>query len=662
MKTDKIKSIIIHFILGSFILMGAFPSLIHSLPEKDLSHLLEQLKTYQQGENDSLILELNAFIRSHRTSEQGKIDCEQQLISFLKKEATNAGKREACRHLRIIGTDSSVPVLEDMLLDEKTTDMARYALEKIPGAAADKALLRNLDKSNGTIKAGLVSSLGHRKVPEAVPYLEKILNINNDSYLSLNAAAALGHIKNQQAAEVLLKVFPKTDGELRIQITGSLLKCAEQSLSKGNPEKAHEIFDQVLDTDLPSSLHNRAFRGKMKASDSRGAQLILKTLRGPKNNIYPSCIEMIPEYFNASNISQIISILPLLPDSAKIPLISVLSFYPEKQVRQAVLNSTQSLNQEVRLASLKTLGQIGSASTVRFLAQYAATSKGKEQLIARSSLWGLKGTDVDETLISNLKNEKNPENQIEYLKAVEERRIHSGKNILFSKLSSDNQKIRFQAVKSLKTITSPKDLPKLIEYLLNTKDHPLRDEMINTTAYAALKIQNPLDRGNQVTHALSEAKDPLSRSTLYRLLGRIGDDSTLPFLRRGLSEPHEVVQDSVVRALASWPTPTAAEDVLYLAQTSDKPEHQILCLRSYIKMIEMEPFRRPEAAVRSLETALDLAQREEEKIMILGVLPQFACEQALELAQRLSKVKDIEKEARNALSLIQENLKIKNQI
>jgi hypothetical protein len=77
------------------------------------------------------------------------------------------------------------------------------------------------------------------------------------------------------------------------------------------------------------------------------------------------------------------------------------------------------------------------------------------------------------------------------------------------------------------------------------------------------------------------------------------------------------------------------------------------------KLSRREPYRRPETAVRSLETALNLSQQKSEKIMILGMLPKFPCDRALELAQRLIQDKSVKQEARNALSLIQENLKNK---
>jgi len=74
-------------------------------------------------------------------------------------------------------------------------------------------------------------------------------------------------------------------------------------------------------------------------------------------------------------------------------------------------------------------------------------------------------------------------------------------------------------------------------------------------------------------------------------------------------------------------------------------------------MVGMEPYQRPEAAVRSLETALNLAQGAQEKMMILGALQKFACDRAANVAERLTKDRDVEQEAQKTLILINEKLK-----
>ena len=651
------KNNITYLILIGILFFGFSGAFLCSAQGKKLLSLLKQLETYEEGENDNLVLELNAYIRSHRATKEQRLECERQLLSFLKTNASETAKMLACRHLRIIGTKESIPVLKDMLLKKETTDMARYALEKIPDRASDKALLSALHNSSGLIKAGIISSLGHRKVSEAVPSLKEILNENTGSSLSLAAAAALGHIGNSGAADALSLALSQTEGELKVQVAGSLLKCAEQYLSDGDNEQAAHIYDRILTADLPSSLHNSAVRGKINAAGEEGTKYILEALKNKEKEINPSCIEMIPECFDSSNIASVCALLPTLPPSAKAQLISVLSLYPDKGVRQAVLDSAQNSSPAVRIASLKTLKQIGDSSTVAFLAQYAASSQGEDQQQARISLLGLKGDGIDSTIISNLNSEKTPEIQIEYLKALEQRQVYSGKDVVFETLSSSIPEVRLQAIKSIKQISSPGDIPRLLEFLIKTENDTDREEMINTIAFTALKIQDPLHRGESVKTVLPQVQDPRARSSLYLLLGRIGDDSTLPVLRSGLSEKNEMVHDSIMRAFASWPTSTAAEDVLYIAETSNKPEYRILCLRAYIRMVEMEPYQRPEAAVRSLENALNLTERVQEKVLILGALQKFPCDRAANVTERLTKDGDVEQEAKKTLVLIKDKLK-----
>ena len=154
---------------------------------------------------------------------------------------------------------------------------------------------------------------------------------------------------------------------------------------------------------------------------------------------------------------------------------------------------------------------------------------------------------------------------------------------------------------------------------------------------------------------LGSATDTGGRCALYRTLGKIGDDSSLPMLRASLSDENPDVKDAAVRALAEWPTPMAKDDLLKIAKTSESPVHKVLALQSYIRMIGMEPFRAPESAVRMFEDVLGLS-RPEEKKLILGILPVFACPEALELAGSLALETEVEAEARLAIEKIKEKL------
>jgi hypothetical protein len=74
-------------------------------------------------------------------------------------------------------------------------------------------------------------------------------------------------------------------------------------------------------------------------------------------------------------------------------------------------------------------------------------------------------------------------------------------------------------------------------------------------------------------------------------------------------------------------------------------------------MVGMERFRRPEAAVTSLEFVLPLVTRPEEKMAILGILPQFSCQEALALAERFLADDSVAKEAQAAVDRLRRSLR-----
>jgi hypothetical protein len=73
-------------------------------------------------------------------------------------------------------------------------------------------------------------------------------------------------------------------------------------------------------------------------------------------------------------------------------------------------------------------------------------------------------------------------------------------------------------------------------------------------------------------------------------------------------------------------------------------------------LIGLERFRSPESAVRDLKLAYSLADRPEEKKLVLGVLPNFACPDAQEFAESLMKFDDIKAEAQVAVDKIKKRL------
>jgi HEAT repeat protein len=644
--------------------LGALALLWSYAPASDASHIqdpsleaiLERLARYRHNQDHDTVLELQAYIRDHRQAPAERQECERQLLGFLGGDATLDGKWEACRQLRSIGSDASVSILSEMLIREDTSEMARYALEKVPGSAVDRVFLGALKTSSDKIRLGIISSLGHRGSRAAVADLSRIA-AGPDPAAAEAAVLALGGIATEDAAHSLVPLLGSDRERLVLSAAGSILKCAETLRAAGEAERAFPLYRQLLGSDISEPVSRAALQGLIAVSGDQGKGLILDVLKNEDMRMHSAAIGMIPLVFADSDLLPLCELLPRLPVQSRIQMISALSGYRNDMVLVSMIQALSSPELHIRLAALQAVQKQGSPTTAKILARHAAQSRGVEQAAARSALWNLKGRAVDDAILAALSEEGEPALERELVRSVGERRIAEGKPPLYESLESPDAGIRLEAVRALGHLTGPEDIPFLIDRLLELEDEAEQNALSDTLASAARRISRPYARAGLVTNRLSETDSADDRRILLMVLGRIGDDSSLRFLRQALGDPDSAIQEAAARALIDWPTAAARDDVFWLAETSTHPTLQVLAVRAFIRMVEMERFRRPEAAVDSLRAVLPLVRRPEEKMAVLSVLPRFPCPAALELAESFLEDAGVEKEARAAAARLRRSLR-----
>ena len=158
-----------------------------------------------------------------------------------------------------------MPTLAQMLTGEETSDMARYALERIPGSAADEALRNALRKTKGQVKVGIVNSLGQRRDKKAVRALGRLTGNRNET-LAAAAAAALGQIADSRATEALAKAKDKTSGKLQMVVLDAYLKCADQLVAQGKKPQALAIYKELQKQEMPKPIRTAALRGMINVT------------------------------------------------------------------------------------------------------------------------------------------------------------------------------------------------------------------------------------------------------------------------------------------------------------------------------------------------------------------------------------------------------------
>ncbi|MBP7933691.1 MAG: ThuA domain-containing protein [Phycisphaerae bacterium] len=170
-----------------------------------------------------------------------------KLAAALEACKTPQAKSLLCKQLAMIGGPDEAKNLPPLLGQEDTADMARFALERIPGEAASHSLRSSMSKLSGKPAIGVVNSMGKRAEPEALKELIPLLSSSGPAIVEA-AAAALGKIGSQEAAEALGAIVPKVPKQIRPSVADALLRCADKLAAAGNKDAAEKIY-RLFDTD-----------------------------------------------------------------------------------------------------------------------------------------------------------------------------------------------------------------------------------------------------------------------------------------------------------------------------------------------------------------------------------------------------------------------------
>jgi type 1 glutamine amidotransferase len=230
-----------------------------------LQELLAKVKEYDWGQSRLALTEVSEVVKKAHGNKAELEKVEKALLGVLESDAERAGKQFVCRELSIIGTEQSVPTLAKMLAGDETSDMARYALERIPGSAVDEALRKSLRQAKGNAKVGVVNSLGQRRDKKAVRPLSRLVN-RPDQTVAAAAAAALGRIAGHQATKALAEAKDKTSGKLQMVVLDAYLKCADQLVAEGKKTEALAIYKELGKEGLPKPIRTAAVKGMISAA------------------------------------------------------------------------------------------------------------------------------------------------------------------------------------------------------------------------------------------------------------------------------------------------------------------------------------------------------------------------------------------------------------
>ncbi len=375
--------------------------------------------------------------------------------------------------------------------------------------------------------------------------------------------------------------------------------------------------------------------------------IVLDILKSGDQEMQAVAIAMVKDMPGTEVTKALIKELPNLSSASQVMLLSALSDRGDVVALPAVVATVKTGDESVRIAALKAIGQLGDDSSVGLLAETAAQSRGAEQKAARESLYRLRGTKVDEVILTEIANAE-PNTRVELIKSTGERNISEGVGTLLKTAKDPDRKVRIESLKVLKVIAAPENLPALVELLLDLQSSSDLNEAGKTIASVSHKIEDKNRQAEAVLAVLPSVKDVKKQCSLLRVLGKIGDNGGLPRLRKALDSKDDEIKAAAIRALAEWPTSEPVVDLMKAAESSKNKVHRILALRGFVRLIGLDNKLSSEEVIKIYKKAMALAPNVSEKKRVLSGLANTKSLDALRMAESLLQDKTLSREAEYA--------------
>ena len=565
---------------------------------------------------------------------------EAELLAVLRSDAGLQEKSAACRQLARIATKEAVPTLAALLGDEELSHMARYALEAIRDPSVDDALRDALGKVQGQPRLGVIGSLGARRDAKAVDALAGLLEGTDAAGA---AARALGNIGTSAAAKALEDALPDASGGSQTAICEGLLRCAEALAADGQSAASRAIYDRLRGVaDAPQQVRAAALRGAILARGKEGVPLLVEAIGGSDYALAAAAVRAAMESPGAEIADALLAELPKASAQRQGLLIMALAAHGEPRLLPAVLQAAQSSDGQLRILAFRALKRVGDASCVPALLDAAAGGGDEVSQAAMESLESLQDKSVDDQLVTRL-SEAQGKMRIVLIELAGRRRTAAAAAALWLAADDADPVVRAAALAGLGAVIETADLPKLIARLAATKEEQEATALDKALREVCLRSEDREVVAAQLAAALASADEPL-KARILETLNVVGGATSLEAVAAAARSSNEEFRDAAFRVLGEWKSADAAPILLDLHNAVNDERLKIRAIRAYIRIARQfdMPADRRAAMCR---TALETADRDADKRLVLEVLLRYPSEEMQAIAIEAAKVPVLKEQA-----------------
>ncbi len=578
--------------------------------EMPVDEAWKALPKYEYGQDMAALLAMDRVVIQAMATPESRSKCAARLAGLLAaKDTTAAARQYICLQLRQVGTPAEVPLLAKMLDKPDTSQIARYALEQIPGEAASAALRAALDTSKGKLLIGVINSVAVRKDAAVVAKLDKLAD-SPDKQVASAAVGALGRIGDGRALAILTARAEKAAVPMPRELAVVMLRYAGALAKAGKTEPAKAIFEKLSQAGQPRGARRAALEGLLRLQGENATVTVLAWFAdsdAERRLIASGHLRSLPD----AELDKLLARLGDLPPGSQLAVIELATARRGQEMLPVVLSIIKSDKPELRLAGLRCLRMVGDKSVIPLLLDQLS---GEDEVAeaAQKVLADLPRSEVVPALLAAL--DSRPEIRPRVIGVLKTLRCYDAIEPLVEIAAQSDPAVYDPALDGLRGIADPDktDIPRLVKLLLKTSDGRHRDEAAKTILIVCDKLPAGADRSELVLAALARV-DGSEAPKYLPLLGRLGGAKSLAMIQAALKSEDATIQESAVRALCNWPNADVADKLLEIAKDSPSKAFRHWALRAYIRVITLKSERPAAKTLAMLQDAMKLAQSTDDK-------------------------------------------------
>jgi HEAT repeat protein len=320
--------------------------------------------------------------------------------------------------------------------------------------------------------------------------------------------------------------------------------------------------------------------------------------------------------------------LPGLPAERQILIIQTLARRADPTALPALFAAARKSEPRVRLAAVRAIAEFTNVSALPVLVELLGDADKDIAAAAQESLASLPGAEVDAAIMKLLA-DGTIANRLTAMDLIARRRMTSAIPALFDAAGGSDPKIRAAALKKLGELAGPAEVARLLDLLAKAATPEDLEATEQALSAAGLKAADPDSCVAQVEARFSAAP-PAQKCALIRMLAAVGSTNALKEVRAAVNDSNAEVHSAAIRALGGWSSADAAPDLLALAKAAATPTEKMICLRGYLRLAG-QPELPVDKRLAMCRQAADLAQKDEEKKLLLAALGSITSVQALSL-------------------------------